>query len=282
MAPFPQSVDVAPAPSSRATFQVLRLGFALLMLGLAILLVLPPLLGYPRYEVRDGVLTVRSIATQRTVSAQTPVEALTLPPLTRSMGTDAQTCVGRFRDGSRRVYELYTDCSSRVLLFSPAGKRPLAITPDDPQGLLAALKSGGTATFHLPPRSLTLNSALTALPLLVLAALALWPWPSLGYRLTPDALQVRRRLGVDRLPYAGLTVRPARGRLGLRLMGTGIPGYHTGLYATADGQVLAAATSAHAPALLLSSGGQIYYITPADPRALMNELAQRGATILNE
>ncbi|WP_407538344.1 PH domain-containing protein [Deinococcus radiomollis] len=275
--------DVAAAPSSRAVFQLLRLGFAALMLLLAVLLLLPPLLGYPRYEVAGGVLTVRSITTHRTVKAGTLVQSVVLPPLTRSMGTSSGgVCVGRFRDVSRRVYELYTDCSSQVLLFSVPGKRPLAITPGDPQALLAALRSGSAATFHLPTPGISLESWLYSLPLLVLAALALWPWPALNYRLTPDALEVQRRLGVDRLPYGGLSVRPARSRLGLRLMGTSLPGYHTGLYATAGGQVMAAATSSHAPALLLTSRGVTYYVTPADPHALMAELGRRGATLLNE
>lgn len=282
--PASSTVDVAPAPGSRLVFQLTRWAFAALMLLLAVLLVLPPLLGYPRYEVRAGVLTVQSIATHRTLKASTPVGAVTLPPLKRSMGTSSGgVCVGRFRDAAGKAYELYTDCSSDVLLFSPAGRRPVAITPDDPQGLLATLRSGGTATYHLPPDThIPLGSWLAVLPLLVLAAFALWPWAALQYRLTPDALEVRRRLGSDHLPYGSLSVRPTRSPLGMKLMGTGLPGYHTGLYATPGGQVMAAATSSHAPALLLTSGGTTYYITPADPQALMAELGRRGAKLLSE
>jgi Bacterial PH domain len=280
--------DVAPAPSSRALLTLLRLSFVVLMVSLAVLLLLPPLLGYPRYEVKAGVLTVRSIATSRTVTAQTPVQAVMLPPLSRAVGTGGtQSCVGRFHDAAGRIYELYTDCSSPALLFSVPGRRPLAITPDDPQGLLATLKSGGAATYHLPVQRIPEASWLTALPLLLLAGLALWPWPALSYQLTPGALLVRRRLGVDLLPYASLSVRPAHSRLGVRLMGTGMPGYHTGLYTTAEGQVLAAATSLRAPALLLISAPDArhtttYYITPADPQGLMAELGRRGATLLSE
>ena len=277
------TVDVAPAPSSRAAYELLRWLFAALMLLLAVLLVLPPLLGYPRYEVKAGVLTVRSIATERTVRAGTPVQTEALPTLRKSIGTDGpQRCIGRFRDPAGRKYELYTDCSSPVLVFRVPGKLPLAITPGDPEALLATLKSGGTGTFHLPVQRISRETWLSTLPLLILAALALWPWPRLSYRLAPDALEVRRRLGVDRLPYRGLEVRPARGRLGMRLVGTALPGYHTGLHATAGGQVMAAATSSHAPALLLTSGRTTYYLTPADPQALMHELARRGATLLNE
>lgn len=279
----PELLEIKPAPSSRAWYPVIRLASALLMLGLAVLLVLPPLLSYPRYEVGSGVLTARSLATARSVTVQTPVQAVTLPPLSRSVGTaTGQVCVGRFRDQNGAGYELYTDCSSRVLLFSAPGRPPLAITPGEPETLLATLRSGKSATFHPPAQQVALQSWLIALPLLILAALAFWPWPSLGYQLAPDALLVRRRLGVDRLSYASLSVRPAHSRLGLRLMGTGLPGYHTGLYATAEGQVLAAATSPHAPALLLTSRGATHYITPADPQALMAELGRRGATLLNE
>ncbi|ULH15219.1 PH domain-containing protein [Deinococcus sp. KNUC1210] len=190
-------------------------------------------------------------------------------------------CVGRFRDTSGQVYEVYSDCSPEVLLFSVPGRKPLAITPGDPAGLLATLKSGGTGTYYLP-RSfhVPLSSWLLTVPLLLLALAALLPPPTLRYSLTPDALLVRRRLGVDRLPYAGMTVRMARGQLGMRLLGTGVPGYHTGLYASADGQVMAGATSVSAPALLIKSGSLAYYLTPADPQALMAELQKRGATLL--
>ena len=276
----PSSSDVAAAPGRRAAYTLLRLAFAAAMLGLAVLLVLPPLLGYPRYEVRAGVLTVRSLATHRTLGVATPVRAVTLPPLTRNVGTSgASLCVGRFSDAARQGYELYTDCSRDVLLFSPAGRRPVAITPEDPPGLLATLRAGGSATYHLPRTRISPGQWLSVLPLLLLAALALWPWPALNYRLTPDALEVRRRLGVDRLPYHTLKVRRAAGGLGTRLIGTGLPGYHTGLYATAGGQVMAVATSSHAPALLLTSGDTTYYLTPADPGALMAELGRRGATL---
>ncbi|WP_424951183.1 PH domain-containing protein [Deinococcus sp.] len=288
LAPAPLSggspgADVATATGSRAAFRVLRLGFAALLLALAVLLVLPPLLGYPRFEVSGGVLTVRSITTHRILSAQTPVQTVTLPPLSKTIGTaGGQRCTGRFRDAPGRIYELYTDCSSRVLLFSPSGRRPIAITPDDPQALLGALRSGENATFRLPAPGIPLNSWLTALPLLIVAVLSLWPWPSLRYRLTPGALEIRRRLGVDRLPYSGLKVRRARNPLGTRLIGTGMPGYHTGLYSLAGDPVMAVATSSRAPGLLLTSGETTYYLTPADVGALMTELERRGATLQGE
>ncbi len=206
-----------------------------------------------------------------------------LPSLKKFIGTDGpQTCVGRFRDPAGQRYELYTDCSSPALVFRVPGRLPLAITPGDPEALLPPLKVGGAGTFHLPVQRISPETWMSTLPLLILAALALWPWPRLGYRLAPDALEVRRRLGVDRLFYSGLQLRPARNRLGLRLVGPGLPGYHTGLHATAGGRVMAAATSSHAPALLLASGSTTSYLTPADPQALMNELARRGATLLNE
>ncbi len=52
-----QTVDVAPVPGSRTAYQLLRRVFAALLLLVAVLLALPPLLGYPRYEVVGGVLT---------------------------------------------------------------------------------------------------------------------------------------------------------------------------------------------------------------------------------
>ena len=279
-APSQTAVAVPTARSTRGAW-LLRGLLAAFLIFLAVLVILPPLLGYPRYEVRGGTLTVRSIATHRDVTASTPVGAFTLPALRKTVGTASEgLCVGRFSDAAGQVYELYTDCSPQVLLFRVPGKRPLAITPGDPQGLLAALRAGGSGVYHLPRSTrVPLTSWLLTLPLLLLALLTLLPWPMLRYSLTPEALLVRRRLGVDRLPYAGMTVRRARGRLGLRLLGTGVPGYHTGLYVTADGQVMADATSVTAPALLVTSGGTTYYLTPADPAALLAELERRGASV---
>lgn len=285
LTPTPQAATVEVPTAEGASLVWWRLGrglFALLLAALGVLLLLPPLLGYPRYEVSAGTLVARSVTSQRVASASTPVRRVTLGPLRKRLGTRAvRNCTGAFRDRQGRLLDLYTDCSPQVLLFSPPGQRPFAITPDDPQALLAALRSGASLTSQpATHRSSSVLNLLLSLPLFALAGLALLPTPRLRYLLTGDALLIRRRLGVDRLPYSGLAVRPARSRLGVRLLGTGLPGYLTGTFWTAQGQVQAAATSSTAPALLLSSNGQTYYLTPADPAALQAELLRRGASLM--
>lgn len=125
------------------------------------------------------------------------------------------------------------------------------------------------------------NPAVTAL-LLGLAALlgaVFWLAPRrLSYRLTEDALLVGKLTGPVRLPYTGLSARRASRGLGLKMGGTGLPGYYSGNYVyNADGlnNVLAAASNTGG-GVLVTSVGRTFFLTPSDPDAFLRELAARG------
>ncbi|MFK7604300.1 PH domain-containing protein [Deinococcus sp. SM5_A1] len=133
----------------------------------------------------------------------------------------------------------------------------------------------------IPDRENTplLRGLLTALALLIFALFQLAP-RRLAYTLTPDAVVIQRVLNQTRLPYASLSARRTSGVLGMRTFGTGMPGYLTGHFTLShDGQgvsrVLAAA-SATQGGVLLHSGDADYFLTPADPAALLAELSRRG------
>lgn len=103
----------------------------------------------------------------------------------------------------------------------------------------------------------------------------------LAYALAPDALVVSRLTGRTALPYAGMRARRTAGRLGVRLLGTGLPGYLTGQFSfgpDGPGRVRAAA-SRGTGGVIVESGGQPHFLTPADPDAFLRALERRGAVV---
>lgn len=103
----------------------------------------------------------------------------------------------------------------------------------------------------------------------------------LAYTLEPDTLIVSHLTGQTHLPYAGMTVWPTKGHLGLKMGGTGLPGYYTGNYLFhTDGlkNVLAASADTRG-GVLVQANSRTYFLTPADREGFLRELAARGATV---
>ncbi|WP_278914549.1 PH domain-containing protein [Deinococcus wulumuqiensis] len=265
-----------PSPAALAPVQVptpkwwpfLRAALVLLTLWPVLLVFAPSVLQVPKYEVSGGQIVARSIASSTVIPAGTPVEAVTLH-LSKTVGTaGAGYSAGRFAS-ERGEVAVYGNDSRTGLLFGT--RPPTFITPADPEGLLRAWRGGEAATFRPAPVPLTrqLWPLLFLLPTLgVIVALFFWK-PSVTYLLSGDTLIVKTRASTTTFPRqetrASLTSEP----LGARLFGTGMPGYHTGTFATKSGNVQAAATSARpVQALLLEHGGKRYYLTPSDPAAV--------------
>ncbi|MCP2015568.1 hypothetical protein L1280_002736 [Deinococcus sp. HSC-46F16] len=117
----------------------------------------------------------------------------------------------------------------------------------------------------------------------LLTGLGFWLAPRrLRYELTGDGVVIQTLLSRTVLPYAGLRARRSAGRLGLRTFGTGLPGYLTGNFTfgpdPAARNVRAAATRTGG-GVLLESGGQVYFLTPADPGGFLAALARRGSRV---
>lgn len=103
----------------------------------------------------------------------------------------------------------------------------------------------------------------------------------LTYTLAPDALVIRRMLGRTALPYAGLRARRSAGRLGVRLFGTGLPGYLTGHFTFGPDpapRVRAAASRGDA-GVIVETGDASYFLTPADPDGFLQTLAAHGVSV---
>lgn len=142
--------------------------------------------------------------------------------------------------------------------------------------LVSALLPGKPGT----PAGVKLFLVVLALGLAVLFLLA----PrALKYEFMPDRLRIRKLVGSIDLPYATLSVRRSTGQLTVRTFGVGLPGYLTGYFLLSGdergtGSVQACASTGTG-GILLHTGKQAYFVTPADPDAFLAELARRGATV---
>lgn len=271
------ALEPLPEPTPRYWGWLLPLTVLVLLLPPALLL-LPMLLGLPRYEVHDGVVVARSLASAVRIEQGTPVQRGPVTLRNKLVGSaTAGYTVGRF--GSEHgVLNVYSDGSEgRDALLFATQPRPTLLTPADPDLLLDAWKSGHSETFAPARRAgydpLLLAGTLLLLPLL---ALLLAPRKPLRYELDGGgtdggALVIYTGGSTTRLPLATTEAKLTRYGLGARLLGTGMPRYYTGTFSIAaaavpSGRVQAAATSVKpAQALLLTHAGKTYYLTPRDP-----------------
>lgn len=263
-------------PASEPTprwWPVIRWGFVVMFLSILAFTALPSLQGRPVYEVRGGQIIARSVASSRVIPADTPVSSQQIDRRRRVMGSAMEGyVVGRFSVPRYGLADLYTDGSDRALVFLTR-PRVTVLTPADPEALLLTWRAGNTGVFR-PARSAPVS------PLMVLGTLIMTPLvaflvllPRMVYRLTPDALEVQTGLHKQRFPFASTEAELTSEPLGMRLMGTATPGYYTGTFSTryvGGGRVQALATASRpAQAVVLKLDGVAYYLTPADPAALL-------------
>lgn len=252
---------------------VVRWSFVAVFLSIVAFTALPTLQGRPVYEVRGGQIIARSVASSRVIPAGTPVSSQRIDRRRRVMGSGMEGyVVGRFSVPRYGLADLYTDGSNSALVFLTR-PRVTILTPADPEALLATWRAGETGVFR-PARSAPVSITL------IMASLVLAPFlaflvrpPRMTYRLTPDALEVQTGLHQQRFPYTATQAELTSDGLGMRLFGTAIPGYYTGSFATKAGGLsrIQALATAYQPsqAVVLKQGGVAYYLTPADPAAML-------------
>lgn len=98
---------------------------------------------------------------------------------------------------------------------------------------------------------------------------------------TPDAVRVRHLMGGAAGSYAGMTAWVTTGHLGVKVGGTGLPGYdtrHSLLHADGRKGVLAA-SSATTGGVIIQVSGPAYFLTPADPAGFLADLARCGVKL---
>lgn len=271
--PAPDAAALVPLPQPRPTWWLLlSAGLALALLVDLGALLAPALLGLPRYDVSGGQIVARSVLSRTVIPASTPAEATVLDLRRKSFGSDLPSyVVGRF-DTDRGQVAVYSDGSRRGLLLATIP--PTFITPADPAALLAARASGAAATFQ-PARAAGTDRPSLGLALLVVPPILAAAWsvllrrPRLSYTVTGDSLTIRTQASTTALPRQGTAARLTPEPLGLRQLGTSVPGYHTGTFRLRGGPVQAAASQARpTQALLLDHAGKTYYLTPSDPAAV--------------
>ena len=213
----------------------------------------------------------------------TAVEEMDLGRGRRVAGTGLPGyCVGIFSyDEIGRVWQA-TDCSRRVLVLRRAHDDPVVLTPPDPDRFRAALESGGGYHESQPPPStgtgwLMIKLMVLATPLLgALVPMIFFVAPGrLRYRVVSGGLEVATLLGAKSFPTAGCTARSHRPRVGMRLWGTGAPGYYTGTYRV-DGVNTKLYTTSIEEGVLIEGPGVRVFVNPENEAAFLDAIRTMG------
>lgn len=191
-------------------------------------------------------------------------------------------CVGRFRyDNIGSVWQA-TDCSRNVIVLRRAGDRPVVLTPPDREAFLQAVEDGGAYHGRQPQQQGGTGWTLVKI-LVLLAPLAALVIPviffvapaRLRYRVEPGALAVVTMLGTRRFDTTGCTARAHHARFGLRLWGSGAPGYYTGLFRVDGANTKVYATSAEEGVLVEGEGVRVF-VNPERQDAFLEAMRTLG------
>ncbi len=191
-------------------------------------------------------------------------------------------CVGNFSYGELGDVWQATDCSRDVLVLRRSEGKPVVLTPPDPDRFRAALAAGTGYVGTQPPpqpgrgwiliKSMVLLSPLLGLLVPVIFLVA----PSrLRYRVVSGGLEIKTMLGTRRFVTAGCTARAHRPRVGLRLWGTGAPGYYTGTYRV-DGANTKLYTTSVEEGVLIEGPGVRVFINPEDETGFLDAIRTMG------
>lgn len=195
-------------------------------------------------------------------------------------------CVGRFYyEGLGNVWQA-TNCQDAVLaLIFPKEEQTILVSPEDQGQLRRVLQRHETGRFRAAPVSpggiwRVAQYVVLGLPVLFLAlAVILILGPRrLGYRLSSGWLEVQLALYRRHFPLEDLTVRRQAPEVGLRILGTGVPGYYTGLFRV-QGEKTRVFASSFAEGLLLE-GRERIFLNPADPQSFIARLVDLGVPVL--
>jgi len=240
-------------------------------------------------EIADGHLQITTapapVSRHRTIDLESiiAVEEMDLGRGRRIAGTGLPGyCVGTFSYAEiGRVWQA-TDCSQPVLVLRRAHDGPIVLTPPDPDRFRAALDAGNGYHESQPPPNtgrgwFMIKLMVLFTPLLgVLVPLIFFIAPGrLHYRVVSGGLEVSTLLGTKRFPTAGCTARPHRPRIGMRLWGTGAPGYYTGTYRV-DGANTKIYTTSIKEGVLIEGPGVRVFINPENEPAFLDAIHTFG------
>lgn len=240
-------------------------------------------------EVKDGQLQIATapapLSRHKTIDLDTivAVEEMNLGRGRRIAGTGLPGyCVGTFSYAEiGRVWQA-TDCSRPVLVLRRANDGPLVLTPPDPDRFRTALANGSGYHESQPPPAtgpgwFMIKLMVLLTPLLgLLVPLIFFVAPSrLRYRVVSGGLEITTMLGTKLFTTAGCTARSHRPKVGMRLWGTGAPGYYTGTYRV-DGANTKIYTTSIKEGVLIEGPGVRVLVNPEDERGFLDAIRTMG------
>jgi hypothetical protein len=191
-------------------------------------------------------------------------------------------CVGTFSYAETgRVWQA-TDCSRDVLALRRANDTPVVLSPPHRDRFSAAQVTGSGYHESQPPpdtgRGWFMIKLLVLLtPLLgILVPLIFFVAPGrLRYHVISGGLEIVTMLGAKRFATAGCTARHHRPQVGLRLWGTGAPGYYTGTYRV-DGANTKIYTTSVKEGVLVEGPGVRVFVNPENETGFLEAMWTMG------
>ena len=243
------------------------------------------------YEIRDQALIIRSGLALWPKEQEIPLQeihetrVIRLQPGKRKFGTALPGyCVGRFHFPGPGTVDLYSDCSrDGVVLHAESFKRPLLLTPKNRTAFLAALGGEGIYRENFQPgkntgtgwRILSIVFCIILLPVLSIPLIFFVSPRKLRYHVGEGILEVHTLLGVRRFTVSNCLARPYRPRSSMKLIGSSIPGYHTGRFRI-DGMNTRVYATDLKQGVLIEGPDLRLLVTPEDTEAFLQALQTRA------
>jgi hypothetical protein len=190
-------------------------------------------------------------------------------------------CTGWFRVADLGTAWLATNCGNDVVVVD--APQPVLLTPAEPARFVAALDGSGEGVFAMAPGAsggpgwLVFRLSIVLLVGMGLPLVALAP-RTLAYEVRDRSLVVKKLSGAKSFALAGTRVTTTTPAWGMRLWGTGMPGYRAGWYRI-DGKATRVYTTGRGPGLLIEGASLRVFVTPADLDGMRAALEREGAEL---
>ncbi len=244
------------------------------------------------YALAGGTLVVDSgsfLDGKRTfpVANVTDARVIDVSGARRTRGTGAPgMCTGQWSYIQTGPVWQATSCSPHVVMLTVAGEdRPILVTPPDPEGFVAQLRTGPDATIVLPPGDATLLRVVPSVGALVLLVASVMVFMvflqgprRMRYVIDGGRLTIATIFSTRSFEAVDLRARKHVPGVTLRLAGTAFPGYYTGLFRADGATTRIYATQLRAEGVLLEGPARVF-LSPEDPNAFLEALAHAGASV---
>lgn len=243
------------------------------------------------YTLREGVLTIDSgtiMAGRRSFAtpAITHAEVIAVANGVRTFGiADSKLCTGIWRYPDIGVVWQVTDCSAEVVRLDVVGEtQPILVTSRDRKAFIEQLSNGTTARVHQdvgrsPIRAMPTCIGVVLLVVAGVSAFMIILGPSrIRYLVGDGGLTIRTAFVRRLVDTTNMRARLWSPSFRMRVFGTALPGYYTGIYSTKIGYVRVYAADMRSAGILLE-GRRTVFVCPCDPDAMLRALHGVGITV---